>query len=1823
MATNKGNGGKTKTPSPRRSKRVANSIALEPRMMFDAAAVATAADVVQEAATKPLPDHTVDDPAVTSLLASLTDVSPTPAASAAEPARREVAFIDTSVTDWQTLRDGVKEGVEIVLLDGSKDGLAQMAEWAEGKSGYDAIHVLSHGAEGQVQLGALTLDTATAGARSADLSALGAALTADGDLLLYGCSVASGEGKGFISVMAARTGADVAASDDATGATRLGGDWELEASAGIINSGDVIEAVAQRGYSQLLGAADTSPTLTATAGTGFVNQGSTVSVDLFRNVVASTEDTGQSFAGASITVSNVADITEYLTIGGTDVALTNGASGTIANVGSYSVSVSGGTATLTLSGMALSNAQMAVLVDGMTYKNSDASVTTGTRTVTLAGITDSGASNNTASPGLAATVTVSANAALVVTTSLDSGDDATNGASLSADITDGGGLSLREALYWANNTAGLDKITFSSVLKGSTIKFSSAMAVSASQALIIDGDVDGDGIADITLSGDKDNSNTTTSTDVAAFTAGADLTLNSLNFERFYGGAVATTGVITATAGTLTISNSVFHDNMGQISLIRGSGSNISNTIVRDNVSSTTSPTAWLAPFRIQGGTHNFENVIIVNNTINYNPNQDQTNIGLIQLVGSGRPITFTGNGLTIADNYANNTHATFTINSGLAIGIAANVSSNVYGSADVSIHNSIIANNTLKNGSSASVTNADGISYKRDSASDSVSINGVAKATGAATLTSLGENFIGATNGTTAKFVNATTGSTADYRPADGATDFIDAGDDSDAAYYSSNGDIRGLERIRGTKVDLGAYEVVWGAGNAPTVDLDTGTSGVNASVTISVPSTGGAIAPAPSVGQLDADTRITSMVATISGGLADSTSEVLFLTDAQVQTARTLGIGVTGNNSATLTLTGGSSLVSYQTILGLIAYKNTAASPTAGIRTVTVSATDDTSSSVAASSVTVSASSGDTTPPTFDVAPSVGSATSSGFTPSASLDEAGTVYYVVVANNAGAPTAAQVKAGQDSTGATALKSGNSSATTGSFDSSFSAITGLTAGTDYDVYFVAEDSATNLMTTPVKVDASTSAGASGTTPTLSATHVPTGFIQGESGGVDLFSGVTAATNDVGQTFAGATLTVTNVADTTEYLVVAGTRIALTNGTSGSISGVGNYAVSMSGSTATVTLSGITASDDQMAGLIDGIQYFNSDASVTAGTRTVTLTGISDNGGSNNTASLNIANTVNVMASASTLTVTVGTDTDTVGADLTTDINDGGGLSLREALYWAEQTNDADTIKLATNVTLSGDLTGDPGSDATLISLTKSLLVDLNGFTVDGGSKAGFFFIGVESRFALQNGILTNFSDQSGNSASAVYVGVGADNSNASGSIRNVTVSNSQAGTFVYFGPVMGQAARAGAKLSFQVDNGTFFGNAGDGGTGTAAGVYFDVGNSNTTAASVSINNSAFYTNGSSTTPAINSFIGAAAANLKLSINNSTVAGNSNGVLLSDGYSTSSSYVVRNSIITDNISANATGTISTINSITTNSSVNFVNSAGGDYRLASTASNALNQGDAFYVIGDLDVRGLLRVRNGGVDIGAYESWTNGTAPSVDLNGGTSGVDYTNPATTGFGSGVLVTGSSSAATVTDGEGRVWKVTATLSGILNTGNEELFLSDADLLSAHTAGIRVSGNGTSSLTLEGGATDAAFQTVLRNIQYKNTATTISTGARTVTLQATDDATSSSAVATLNVVGGGDTTPPTFDVAPSVGSATSSGFTPSASIDEAGTVYYVVVANNAGAPSASQVKAGQDSTGATALKSGNSSATTGSFDSSFSAITGLTAGTDYDVYF
>ncbi len=152
------------------------------------------------------------------------------AASANAP---QVVFVENDVANLQSLVSQLPSNYQVVILDSSKDGLAQIAQWAQSHRGYGAIHIISHGQENDLQLGAVQLTTANVASHQAELAAIGQALRLGGDILLYGCDVAKGsDGAALVNAIARESGRVTAGSTDPTGAARLGGDWTLEYATG-------------------------------------------------------------------------------------------------------------------------------------------------------------------------------------------------------------------------------------------------------------------------------------------------------------------------------------------------------------------------------------------------------------------------------------------------------------------------------------------------------------------------------------------------------------------------------------------------------------------------------------------------------------------------------------------------------------------------------------------------------------------------------------------------------------------------------------------------------------------------------------------------------------------------------------------------------------------------------------------------------------------------------------------------------------------------------------------------------------------------------------------------------------------------------------------------------------------------------------------------------------------------------------------------------------------------------------------------------------------------------------------------------------------------------------------------------------------------------------------------------------------------------------------------------------------------------------------------------------------------------------------------------
>ncbi len=68
---------------------------------------------------------------------------------AVSPTSKSVIFVDSRITDYQSLIDSLNESTEIFDLDAESDGLSQTAAYLQGRSGIDAIHVIARGNQGR------------------------------------------------------------------------------------------------------------------------------------------------------------------------------------------------------------------------------------------------------------------------------------------------------------------------------------------------------------------------------------------------------------------------------------------------------------------------------------------------------------------------------------------------------------------------------------------------------------------------------------------------------------------------------------------------------------------------------------------------------------------------------------------------------------------------------------------------------------------------------------------------------------------------------------------------------------------------------------------------------------------------------------------------------------------------------------------------------------------------------------------------------------------------------------------------------------------------------------------------------------------------------------------------------------------------------------------------------------------------------------------------------------------------------------------------------------------------------------------------------------------------------------------------------------------------------------------------------------------------------------------------------------------------------------------------------------------------------------------
>ena len=153
---------------------------------------------------------------------------------------RELVIISDYVKDADKIVEQLDDNTDVLILKKGENPLDQINEYLDSREGvkYDAIHVVSHGSAGYFVLNDSIVDAEAVAGDPASWKAIGEHLTADGDIMIYGCNVAgSYEGQAMIASIAELTGADVAASVDNVGAAN---GWDLEYSHGIIDARNVV-----------------------------------------------------------------------------------------------------------------------------------------------------------------------------------------------------------------------------------------------------------------------------------------------------------------------------------------------------------------------------------------------------------------------------------------------------------------------------------------------------------------------------------------------------------------------------------------------------------------------------------------------------------------------------------------------------------------------------------------------------------------------------------------------------------------------------------------------------------------------------------------------------------------------------------------------------------------------------------------------------------------------------------------------------------------------------------------------------------------------------------------------------------------------------------------------------------------------------------------------------------------------------------------------------------------------------------------------------------------------------------------------------------------------------------------------------------------------------------------------------------------------------------------------------------------------------------------------------------------------------------------------
>ena len=150
--------------------------------------------------------------------------------------------VDPSVRNADDLLKDLPEGTVVKTIDSSGDPLQQISDFLKDSGPVDSLHIVSHAVDGQLRLGGKLIDKEALSEHEAEFAQWQELFAEGGDVLFYACDL--GQDTEFLGLFAEMTGLDVAASDDATGSSRRGGDTDFEVVVGDVEAESLIAQMA-------------------------------------------------------------------------------------------------------------------------------------------------------------------------------------------------------------------------------------------------------------------------------------------------------------------------------------------------------------------------------------------------------------------------------------------------------------------------------------------------------------------------------------------------------------------------------------------------------------------------------------------------------------------------------------------------------------------------------------------------------------------------------------------------------------------------------------------------------------------------------------------------------------------------------------------------------------------------------------------------------------------------------------------------------------------------------------------------------------------------------------------------------------------------------------------------------------------------------------------------------------------------------------------------------------------------------------------------------------------------------------------------------------------------------------------------------------------------------------------------------------------------------------------------------------------------------------------------------------------------------------------